>query len=792
MVYVIIAIIGIYLIYPLITKVIIPLIPIMLGLTVVGGFIASIVSYIRSISENKYSYRTYIDKDPHKPEGAKRNYFFGPAQYQFRMIIKKAWYINGAIILLMWAWLFENINNILLKIFLGFFIVVATVVIAIMGGAWTVVFSVVHSMLLFPFIIIFRILFAIFAFIDRLVLAVHSISARCPDCKKRSVIPDFVCPKCGKVSKHLTPGHYGILCRKCSCGAMLPSNFLNGRSRLESRCPHCGRVLPTSNARNFGIQLVGGTKSGKTTFLAAFIHLYLERMKKNKNIHISLHPESEFAEMEHWYSQGSSKTTSTMNAAMYSIAHTWKGSKFSHLFSIYDIAGEVFSNESASQEQEQYRYCEGIIIVVDPFSSRSLRILYESEHEGKILPNYSTSDVQEVVTGFISEFSRISILSVGKVSDIPVSVIINKADVDMVKREIGYDKIDSVYRINTQRYKSKDEARDAVCKDYLCNIGMAGMVNNMASQFSKIHYFPVSAMGHEIDKAESYDPWGVMEPVMWIIKKRDQGLMDIWEWKKKRVKDVIRGITAAAVTTLILTGAISFYSAHKEYFSGKAEALNAFVSGKAEALNAFVSVKTAALKGYVSGKFAKIAEYRMPTARVISSALNMRSESSANGAIIKTLKKGDTLTVTGETADGWTPVTHGDDSGWVSSRYIIKDGIYTFHPRPVGTKGGKEAGGWLVKIEIANGNMHLYLASSPNGKGEKSKLSFGPPSTLTIQDLNNSSEKYSAITGAKWDKETGAYIITFPIVTSNRFTYIETEPNPDWIIKEIIMDDPDK
>jgi hypothetical protein len=117
---------------------------------------------------------------------------------------------------------------------------------------------------------------------------------------------------------------------------------------------------------------------------------------------------------------------------------------------------------------------------------------------------------------------------------------------------------------------------------------------------------------------------------------------------------------------------------------------------------------------------------------------------------------------------------------------------YTFSPRPVGTKNGKEAGGWLVKVMRRDGyETRLYLSSSPTGKGSESKLSFGPPSTLKIQDLDDPSKTYSAEYPPKWDSKTGAYIVTFPYITSNRFIYFETEPNPPWIIEEIILGDPD-
>jgi uncharacterized protein YraI len=58
------------------------------------------------------------------------------------------------------------------------------------------------------------------------------------------------------------------------------------------------------------------------------------------------------------------------------------------------------------------------------------------------------------------------------------------------------------------------------------------------------------------------------------------------------------------------------------------------------------------------------------TATVTSDALNLRAGPSASDDIIKVLKKGDTLTVTGTAENGWVPVTHGSDSGYVSGEMI--------------------------------------------------------------------------------------------------------------------------
>jgi uncharacterized protein YgiM (DUF1202 family) len=58
------------------------------------------------------------------------------------------------------------------------------------------------------------------------------------------------------------------------------------------------------------------------------------------------------------------------------------------------------------------------------------------------------------------------------------------------------------------------------------------------------------------------------------------------------------------------------------------------------------------------------------TATVTSDALNFRSGPSTSHDVIKTLKKGDTVTITGKIENGWAPVKHGDDTGYVSAELI--------------------------------------------------------------------------------------------------------------------------
>jgi uncharacterized protein YgiM (DUF1202 family) len=183
------------------------------------------------------------------------------------------------------------------------------------------------------------------------------------------------------------------------------------------------------------------------------------------------------------------------------------------------------------------------------------------------------------------------------------------------------------------------------------------------------------------------------------------------------------------------------------------------------------------------------------TAKVTSNGLNLRVQPSANSSIVKTLRQSDSLTVTGESRDGWLPVEHNGDRGWVNVSYITlsvdawpKDGTYTFEPRLRTRKGDNYIDQWLAKIVAQEGNLDLYLTNKSTGKGARS-LTFGPPSTLMLVDTSN--ENYKAVKPPVWDEKAGAYIVTFQNITSTRFSYSETEPNPDLFITNITLVNPD-
>lgn len=124
-------------------------------------------------------------------------------------------------------------------------------------------FSVILSSAIIIGMVVFFLFFSILWLTDRIVLILKSIHSRCPNCKRKSVIPVFICPTCGLEHKKLVPGPYGVFKRKCTCGAMLSTTFIGGRSEYEAHCPFAGQSFFPAVLSNMVFSLSAASELAK-------------------------------------------------------------------------------------------------------------------------------------------------------------------------------------------------------------------------------------------------------------------------------------------------------------------------------------------------------------------------------------------------------------------------------------------------------------------------------------------------------------------------------------------------
>lgn len=481
--------------------------------------------------------RYYEDKHKHREEYGRRSYFFGPGLFSISQTIKYSWRANFELIGNAKDWLADHTDSVgeWLCWIPGLpYFIFYSLSILVVGSIVTIICSLVHAIPMLIIMCIIDILFTFTWLIDRIYLKLHSIKTSCPQCQTRSVIPTFECPSCGNMHRHLVPGPYGIWHRRCSCGEVLPTTFLMGRSALDAFCPICGHELAASDVQQFSITVVGGTSSGKTVMLSAFYHEFFRMIDKNKNVVYRIPDmyEDMFDNLNSWFEGAECEATPTKQTSdMYSILLESGAFDTNQQFSLYDIAGEAFEDPAmtAMLPQKQMKDSDGIAIVIDPLSALAMR--NDANDEGDDTRNYSSAAASTIISNFVTYLRTVLTNSKIKVkSDKPVAVILTKTDLTAISRRISYLRIKSIMRNNAGKYESFADARDAICREFLIDIGLNDAVLAIEANFTNVSYFPVSAMGHTAN-GEEYEPVHILEPFCWLIKTTRPALAELLDIK---------------------------------------------------------------------------------------------------------------------------------------------------------------------------------------------------------------------------------------------------------------------
>jgi hypothetical protein len=391
----------------------------------------------------------------------------------------------------------------------------------LLGTVWLLVCNMIHRLMLFVTNVVTYLLIPVSYTIDHLIRKMQY----CPHCYETFELPEFVCPSCGRVHKQLIPGNCGVLFVRCSCNnVFLPCASFTGRSRLASKCPSCKGELAAANAKHFSIVVVGGNNAGKTAFIAALANLYAALAEHKSVLTIEGKPDSYFNQLNDMFRYG--KTAADDESRTYSIIHKYGKMDKDNLV-LYDTLAKYVVSDTFPRSPKYFRFCDGIILLLDPLSVQSVqKELVRNEDSTET--NYLSDDTNNLVVQFIHQYNTICGHSTGVMNNIPVAVLINKVDIEIVKREIGWDTIHALYNENPSSYNNNEyTAKDQICREYLAKAGLGNVLNNIDSIFTDVSFFPVSAIGHKAEESRAFTPIGVMEPVVWIAKKRHSRLTSL-------------------------------------------------------------------------------------------------------------------------------------------------------------------------------------------------------------------------------------------------------------------------
>lgn len=403
------------------------------------------------------------------------------------------------------------------------------------------------SIVLGSLLIVFNLLGALGYFIeyavifvcDRLYYKINKIETRCTNgaCKANFVIPIYACPKCGTPHRSLRPSKWGIFHRKCICGEMLPC-LVHGKTRDKAKpltradfpafCPECHEMV-SGQSRPLGVALLGGVNSGKSTFKTAFLFRFIEESATNHKLDVELpdsETEQEYAEIKNYF-RGVRAVPETrpdavrgydVKAFNFSINHNSFSEK--RMIQMYDMPGEVFEQDNAQDRMEHFRYVEGLIFLLDPYSLTAVA----GEREGDDMRT-AKMDIDALTSRLIAALEKVPNVprSGGKIS-IPVAVCINKVDTLSLRNRIGIPASERLMQLHPDQFKNRYDAMDYLCRAFMCTNDKGNAVMTIDQNFSTVHYFSCSSMGYVPKGGQRirFTPENVEAAVCWLFSRADR------------------------------------------------------------------------------------------------------------------------------------------------------------------------------------------------------------------------------------------------------------------------------
>ncbi|MFR5135412.1 MAG: hypothetical protein ACLTEG_10060, partial [Acutalibacter sp.] len=292
---------------------------------------------------------------------AKKSYFFGQGYKDIGDAIRLSWRKNASTA----KKYYDSFTEKGLMSFKGIFKLFCALSVVSFGTVFFALISLVMVAVVSLFFVLVYIGFSAVWLFDRLYLMRKKIFTACNECKSKFLIPTYLCPDCGAQHTNLTPGMYGILRRTCSCGRKLPTAFFNGRKKLQAICPNClqrGRTtyLNDRESRPLCIPVVGGRSVGKTAYITAFAKRFIEFVAPQKGLEIEFYNQAKediYGEIKADFAHGSTRMTarpqdlSQTSSVSLSFFIKHKSLQPERLVHIYDIAGEVFTNNDENEVQ---------------------------------------------------------------------------------------------------------------------------------------------------------------------------------------------------------------------------------------------------------------------------------------------------------------------------------------------------------------------------------------------------------------------------------------------------------
>lgn len=459
-------------------------------------------------------------------EPAIKSYFFGKGYADLRATIVESWQRNLTSASGHWqstGRLFSGeTGDQALAILHG----AAAISVVVFGTAFFLLASAIHVIILAAFFLLIYIGFTLVYLTERGYLAWRQFFTVCPDCHRKSPLPEYHCPKCGEIHRRLIPSSYGILHHTCNCGEKLPATFFLKRGELKSRCPECQSLLTAGHteSRKAFVPVFGGPSVGKSAFLFSAMQQLIDEAPR-----LSFQPsflesrtEGEFERVREQLAHGRppDKTLAALPRA-FNLQLQRDGLSPRVLY-LYDPAGEAF-NETEGMVLHRYQeYLSGLIFLIDPFTLPAVQEQYEDRLPGvKDVLQPSSLPVEDAFSRImISMEEHFGLEQTGRIKQ-PVAVVINKTDAFDLEQLIGEPAVQARLEASAEGVTA-ETARNQVVREQLLRWDQAHLVQQLEARCARVRYFTCSSLGRMPDgTGRPFEARGVLEPILWILGLAD-------------------------------------------------------------------------------------------------------------------------------------------------------------------------------------------------------------------------------------------------------------------------------
>jgi Double-GTPase 2 len=210
---------------------------------------------------------------------------------------------------------------------------------------------------------------------DSVMLAVKNVKMVCPHCGERVPYPAYDCPgpRCPRRHRDVRPGRYGILRRRCLCGARMNTLLLLGSSRMAAFCPHpgCEGSLEhrPGEVPEIILPLFGATGAGKTRLLFSMV-TQLRTWNEQGKLEAEFGDTSTARELDVGVAliRSGGSTVGTPIGLPRAHVIRLKLKQGVRILQLYDAAGERFYHTDRTQELRYLNKARTFILVIDPLS----------------------------------------------------------------------------------------------------------------------------------------------------------------------------------------------------------------------------------------------------------------------------------------------------------------------------------------------------------------------------------------------------------------------------------------